>query len=142
MTAREGREPSLSEDRVSQYWDHAPDTLGLAYLLRSTWRDLWELKFEDPDLLSKLHSLAHNHEMVLHFFKQYNWLLEFFDQKLSRIPKFSKLEPLVGFAGKMPIHIEPFTDKQTVILQSAGKKSTPGPEGSLVTKVAEEKAPE
>jgi hypothetical protein len=125
--ARKGREPSLSEDRVSQYWDHAPGTLGLAYLLRSTWRELWELKFYDPDILSKLHSLAHNHEMILHFFQNYNWLLEFFDQKLSRILKFGKLEPLIGFADKMPINIEPFTDKQTALLQSAGKRSTPEP---------------
>lgn len=133
---RKDRTLALSEDRISKYWDLAPDTLGLAYLLRSNWRELWELKFNDLDLLAKLHSLAYNDEMILRIFEQYNWLLNFFDQKLGRIAKSDNFPVSVGVVGMRPIDIEPFTDKQMAILQSMGKRL--GPQ-DVVAKIAEEK---
>jgi hypothetical protein len=128
------KETWIKKNTISTRWDHAPSTLGLAFVLRYCWPDLWLLKLSDIEFPNKLVDLAGNNAQVLDTYQYYNWLLDLTDDAASswQISDLYKIVDLIKIEAKLvdttkPLELSGFDEDQIYLIQRLlqGKKGNP-----------------
>ncbi len=83
----EGKASVIAADTLQKYWDAAPKTIGLAYVLLRSWPEFWSLRIADADILQKLSEFSGDLDKIKEVFAQYNWLTECCQQEFRCRPE-------------------------------------------------------